>query len=107
MPLHAVVGLVVDAGGLADDEIGAVQPSLQRLHAFLDAAIVVRELAAELFDAPAVTGHGMLDATDAQHASATDQPSLARGAFRRLARDRRGCVAGYVRRGGLRDPRRR
>ena len=42
MAFDAVVGLVVDAARLADDQVSALQAAIQATHAVFDAAIVVR-----------------------------------------------------------------
>ena len=70
MAFDAVVGLVIDARCLADDDLRTAQPPLQGLHAVFQPAIVVLELAAQSLDATALARHRVLDAADAQHATA-------------------------------------
>lgn len=64
--LHAPVSIVTDAAGLADHEVGRRQSGLQDLRPLLNAAIVIEEGRAGLFNGIAIAGDTALSPSDAQ-----------------------------------------
>ena len=76
MALHAAVGLVVQATGLADDEVGGAQLLVQPVHAVFDTAVVELEAAAGGFDDVAVARLGAAHAAHAEHTLAAQQDGL-------------------------------
>src|SRR5574343_204447 len=70
--LDPPVGVVADADGLADDQVGRGQESVHPVQAFLQTAIVMQEAAAALFDDLAIGVDRAGAAADAEHAFAVD-----------------------------------